>query len=169
MMNVAPPLAPQNVSVLAEEFPPTGGKKGKKRRANDDEDDDVVDVRDRDNDAEDEENRKEREKALLAEKRTKTFQRLTLLHGQDFFPWIKTSSRSDGVSALDHYLRTATVVCICCKTELNGSDPSNIAKHQGTRHNENWDKHRSAAQLQILLQNQRKGALEGPAARLRKG
>jgi len=168
VMNVAPPLAPQNVSVLAEEFPPTGGKKGKKRRANDDEDDDVVDVRDRDNDAEDEENRKEREKALLAEKRTKTFQRLTLLHGQDYFPWIKTSSRSDGVSALDHYLRTATVVCICCKTELNGSDPSNIAKHQGTRHNENWDKHRSAAQLQILLQNQRKGALEGPAARLRK-
>ena len=47
-------------------------------------DDDVVDVRDRDNDAEDEENRKEREKALLAEKRTKTFQRLTLLHGQDY-------------------------------------------------------------------------------------
>jgi len=90
VMNVAPPLAPpQNVNVLAGELPPTGGKKGKKRRANDDDDDDV-DVRDRGNDAEDEENRKEREQALLAEKRTKTFQRLTLLHGTDYFPWIKT-------------------------------------------------------------------------------
>jgi hypothetical protein len=127
-MNVAPPLAPQNVNVLAGELPPTGGKKGKKRRANDDDDDDV-DVRDRGNDAEDEENRKEREQALLAEKRTKTFQRLTLLHGTDYFPWIKTLPRADGVSALDHYVRTVTVVCICCKTELNGSDPSNFTKH----------------------------------------
>jgi hypothetical protein len=167
-MNVAPPLAPQNVNVLAEELPPTAGKKGKKRRANDDDDDVDVDVRDRGNDAEDEDNRKEQEKALIAEKRTKTFQRLTLLHGPDYCPWIKTLPRTDGVSALDHYLRTAAVVCICCKTELNGSDPSNIAKHEGRRHNENWDKHRAAAQMRILLQNQRDRVLEAPTARLRK-
>jgi hypothetical protein len=143
--------------------PPTGGKKGKKRRADDD-----VEARDRGNDTEDEENRKEREQALLAEKRTKTFQRLTILHGTDYYPWIKTSPQADGVSALDHYVRTATVVCICCKTELNGSDPSNIGKHEGKRHNDNWKKHRSAAQLQLLLQKQRDSVLEGPTARLRK-
>jgi len=129
------------------------------------------DARDREFDRDDEEEESESSQSLLALKRGKSFDKLI-----STIPWINKApliKNSASISARDYFIRTASVACICCKNhgnfvEVNGNDPSNVSKHEGTRHNENWSNHGQAAHLNLLLAKQRQKVLDQPLIQRRK-